>query len=129
MPWLQRDGEVLAAAEVAADRRDRRRGLLGRDGVTGAIVLAPCRHVHTAGMRVPIDVALCDRDGVVLRTCRLAPWRLAPVVRGVRLVVEAEAGAFARWSLRPGDRLVVVPTGVAARASAAEPIERREPAS
>jgi len=107
MAWLLRDGDVLAAAELAADRRARRRGLLGRDGVTGALVIDPCRHVHTIGMRFALDVALCDRDGVVLRTCRLVPWRLAPLVRGARLVVEAEAGAFERWSLRAGDRLKV----------------------
>jgi uncharacterized protein len=115
MAWLERDGEVLAAAEVAADRRARRRGLLGRDGVTGVLVLDPCRHVHSAGMRFPIDVALCDRDGVVLRTCRLAPWRLAPLVRRAHVVVEAEAGAFDRWGVRPGDRLRVLPTESADR--------------
>ena len=41
-------------------RASRRRGLLGRDGFEGALVLAPCRHVHTARMRFAIDVALCD---------------------------------------------------------------------
>jgi uncharacterized protein len=115
MAWLLRGGEVLAAAELAVDRRARRRGLLGRDRVVGALVIDPCRHVHTVGMRFALDVALCDRDGVVLRTCRLAPWRLAPLVRGARMVVEAEAGAFARWSLRVGDRLEVRPTRSDAR--------------
>ena len=71
MAWLVRDGDVLAAAEIAATARARRRGLLGRDGVEGALVLRPCRHVHTVGMRFPIDVAFCDADGVVLRTVTL----------------------------------------------------------
>jgi uncharacterized protein len=126
MAWLLRDGEVLAAAEVAADRRARRRGLLGRDGVTGALVIDPCRHVHTARMRFAIDVALCDGDGVVLRTCRLAPWRLAPLVWRARLVVEAEAGAFARWSLRVGDRLEVRPTRADAGADRDDVIDLRD---
>ena len=80
MPWLVRDGEVLAAVEVAADARRRRRGLLGRDGIDGVLVLRPCRHVHTFRMRFAIDVAFCDVDGVVLRTCTLSPWRVSPVV-------------------------------------------------
>ena len=107
MAWLVREGDVLAAAEIAATRRDRRRGLLGRDRIDGALVLRPCRHVHSFGMRFPLDVAFCDRDGVVLRMHCLRPWRLAPFVRGAAWVVEAEAGAFERWGLRPGDRLEV----------------------
>ena len=62
MAWLVRDGDVLAAAEVADGARARRRGLLGRDAFEGALVLRPCRHVHTFGMRFPIDVAFCDRE-------------------------------------------------------------------
>ncbi|MEZ5171813.1 MAG: DUF192 domain-containing protein [Acidimicrobiia bacterium] len=107
MAWLLRDGDVLATAEIAADRRSRRRGLLGRDGIDGALVLRPCRHVHTIRMRFPIDVALVRDDGTVLETAELRPWRLGPLVRGCAWVVEAEAGSFERWSLRPGDQLEV----------------------
>ena len=103
--WLVRDGEVLAAAEVAGDGRSRRKGLLGRDGFEGALVLRPCRHVHTVGMRFPIDVAFCDVQGLVLTTCTLVPWRLSPVVYRAAFAVEAEAGAFERWRLRAGDRV------------------------
>lgn len=103
MAWLVRDGEVLATVEVAADRRSRRKGLLGRDSLEGALVLQPCRHVHTFGMRFAIDVAQCAADGRVLRTVRLRPWRLGPFVRGTAFVIEAEAGAFDRWRLRAGD--------------------------
>lgn len=105
MPWLLRDGEVLASVEVAASRAARRRGLLGRDGIDGALLLRPARSVHSFGMRFPIDVAWCDRDLTVLRVARLPRHRLTtPVVRA-RAVLEAEAGTFARWNLVPGDRL------------------------
>jgi uncharacterized membrane protein (UPF0127 family) len=105
MSWLVRDGDVLAAAEVASSAKARRRGLLGRDGFDGALVLRPCRHVHTAGMRFALDVAFCDAEGVVLRTARLAPWRLSPFVWKAAFVIEAEQGAFDRWRLRAGDRV------------------------
>jgi uncharacterized membrane protein (UPF0127 family) len=105
MGWLVRDGEVLAAVEVADTARSRRRGLLGRDGFEGALVLRPCRHVHTAGMRFTLDVAFCDAEGVVVRTSMLPPWRLSPIVRRAAFVIEAEAGAFDRWRLVRGDRL------------------------
>jgi len=103
MAWLVRNGDVLATAEVADTAALRRRGLLGRDGIEGALVLWPCRHVHTARMRFTLDVALCDAQGRVLRTCTLPPWRVSPLLRGTAFVVEAEAGAFERWRLQVGD--------------------------
>ena len=55
-----RDGQVLASLAVADTWWLRTRGLLGRDGVDGALLLRPARSVHTLGMRFPIDVAFCD---------------------------------------------------------------------
>ena len=105
MPWLVRDDQVLATAEVARTRAERRRGLLGRDRIEGALVLRPCRQVHTFGMRVPIDVLWCDGSGRVLRLATLVPGRISrPVVRA-RFVVEAAAGAADRWRVRVGDTL------------------------
>lgn len=115
MAWLLRDGEVLASLEIADDRRSRARGLLGRDGLEGddgfdgALLLPHTRSVHSLGMRFPIDVALCTDDLEVVRTLRLRPHRLALPSRGGRQVIEAEAGAFARWNLTVGDRLEVRP--------------------
>ncbi|MDQ3871751.1 MAG: DUF192 domain-containing protein [Chloroflexota bacterium] len=107
MPWLLREEQVLAAVEIAESRRDRTRGLLGRDGIDGALVLRPCRSVHTIGMRFPIDVAFCTRDLRVVRTVELRPNRLTrPSLRGC-CVIEAERGAFERWKLRPGDVLEI----------------------
>ncbi|HEY8526820.1 MAG TPA: DUF192 domain-containing protein [Acidimicrobiales bacterium] len=107
MAWLLRDGEVLASAEIARTRRARTRGLLGRDRLEGALVIRPCRSVHTIGMRFPVDVAFCDEDMTVVRVVRLARFRVARPVWRARTVVEAEAGSFARWNLRPGDKLEV----------------------
>ena len=107
MPWLVRDGEVLASLEVASSRRDRRRGLLGRDGLEGALLIRPCTSVHTAGMRFDLDVAFCDEDLKVLETVRMRRWRVGRPRRGADCVLEAEAGAFERWRLRPGDQLEV----------------------
>ena len=105
MAWLLRDGDVLASLEVAEDRRARRKGLLGRDSIEGALLLVPARSVHSIGMRFPIDVAWLDRDLTVLRTTRLGRNRMTlPVVRA-HSVLEAEAGTFARWSLQVGDQL------------------------
>ena len=92
--WLVKDGVVLASLEIARTRSARRKGLLGRDGFDGALLLPRCRSVHTFGMRFTIDVAFCDRDGMVLRLVTVRPGaRGAAVPRRRPQVVEADAGA------------------------------------
>ncbi|HEX4867294.1 MAG TPA: DUF192 domain-containing protein [Acidimicrobiales bacterium] len=105
MSWLLRDGEVLASLEVASTRAARRKGLLGRDGIEGALLLEPARSVHTFGMRFPIDVAWCDRQLRVLRTATVVPNRTTRAVLKAHSVIEAEAGSFAHWGLGVGDQL------------------------
>ena len=109
MAWLVREGDVLASADIARSARERTVGLLGRDpgSVAGALVLRPCRQIHTLGMRFPIDVAFCDREGVVLRAVTVSPWRVTRVVWRSGFVVEAAAGSFERWQLRAGDTIEV----------------------
>ena len=89
--------------ERATTRRARRRGLLGRDGIDGALLLTPARSVHTFGMRFDIDVAYLDADGVVVDVAPMKRWRLGLPRWRARSVLEAEAGAFERWGLRVGD--------------------------
>ncbi len=101
--WLVSDARVLASTEVASDGRSRRRGLLKRDHLEGAIVLTPCRWVHTIGMRFPVDVAYVDRDGVVVKSVRMGRHRIGLPVPKATWVIEAEAGAFERWGLSTGD--------------------------
>ena len=109
MAWLLVEGRVLASADVATSRQERRRGLLGRNGLEGAFVLERCRWVHTLGMRFPLDVAYLAADGSVLKTVRMNRHRVGlPVPRAAR-VIEAEAGAFGRWGLHVGDVVEIRP--------------------
>lgn len=108
MAWLVTDeGRVLASAEVAADRRARRRGLLGRDGLEGALVIPSCRWIHTIGMRFPLDVAFVDQTGVVVKTMHMHRHRIGVPVQRASTVIEASEGAFARWGLHVGDVIEV----------------------
>jgi uncharacterized membrane protein (UPF0127 family) len=107
MPWLLRDGEVLASLEVADDWRSRSRGLLGRGGLEGAIILRPAKAVHTVGMKFAIDVAYLDGDLMVIRTVSMHTWRVGRPVLRARAVLETERGVFREWGLRPGDHLEI----------------------
>ncbi len=107
------DGRDVAHVELATSARARSRGLLGRAGVDGALWLAPARQVHTFRMRFAIDVAHLDRRGVVLLTRTMRPGRLGPWSWRSRGVLEAEAGSFARWALRPGSTVELTSPGSA----------------
>ena len=108
MAWLCReDGEVLATLEVADGTGGRVKGLLGRDGIEGAMYFEPAKSVHTLGMRFPIDVAYVDKDMVVLRVVTMKRWRLGRPVLKAHGVIEAEAGTFGHWNLKVGDQLEI----------------------
>ena len=75
-----RTEQRIATVELATTRVERRRGLLGRDGIDpgSALVLAPCCSIHTAFMRFAIDVIFVNRSGHVVRIVRdLRAWRFA----------------------------------------------------
>ena len=74
-------------------------------GASRGIGRATAQKLAAAGARALTlcDVAYLDDDGVVIKTMQMHRNRVGvPVWRG-DLVIEAEAGAFARWGLRVGD--------------------------
>lgn len=107
MPWLLREGRVLASLEIASTRAERRRGLLGRDRLDGALLIEPAKSVHTIGMRFSIDVAYLDAEGVVLKTATMPPRRIGAPVMKASAVLEAQAGAFGSWELHTGQTLEI----------------------
>ncbi len=102
---------VVGPADVAVGSGDRRRGLRGLAHYRRILVLSPARQIHTFGMRFVIDVAWCDRAGTVLRVAQIAPNRLSAWVSRAHFVLEAQAGAFARLGIGPGDRVATLPVG------------------
>ena len=111
------DARDVASIVIADTYLQRLRGLLGTRGTPGALLLTPCNGVHGVGMVYSLDVALLtgdlgpdlDGDLSVARTATLPPFGLVPPRRGVRHVLEAERGAFARWGLEEGSRLTIQP--------------------
>jgi uncharacterized membrane protein (UPF0127 family) len=89
--------------EIPQTRRERMRGLLGRESMAPgrALMLERTRSVHTVGMRFPLAVALLDRDLRVLQIRRVPPNRLVLPRRRTRHVLELGADE----DLRVGDRL------------------------
>jgi uncharacterized membrane protein (UPF0127 family) len=104
-------GVIADELDLALTRRERRRGLLGRDGLaprTG-MMLSPCAAIHTAFMRFKIDVVFIDGHGRALHVIHaLKPWRLAACPRA-RAVIELAAGTIDEGMVAKGDRLYVAP--------------------
>lgn len=97
----------VAPLVVADSAATRLRGLLGRGDADAALLLTPASSIHTFGMRFAIDAGFCRPDLSVVLTLRLVPCRLTRPRPGVRHVIEAAAGAFDRWGIRPGSKLAI----------------------
>lgn len=94
-------------AHVARTRRERRRGLLGRNSLQpGEALLIPhCRSIHTFGMRMALTVAFLDQQGKVLRVQRMPPGRISLPRRRVRHIMELAEGA----AILPGEQVPLPP--------------------
>ncbi len=100
------DGVDVAPLVVADRWAARARGMLARRPLPEAMWFVGERSVHGVGMTRALDVALLDRDGVVVATTVLHPFGATRPRRGVVDVLEAPRGSFSRWGLRPGSTLV-----------------------
>lgn len=101
-------GAVLAAdLRTARTPLARMRGLMGRTNMPGdGLVITPADSIHTAFMRMPIDLIFLARDGRVIKLCpAVPPWRLRLAPRGAHVVLELPATFIARHALQPGERM------------------------
>lgn len=89
---VRREPPAPVRVVFALSLLERARGLLGRSpswlGAGGLLVLAPCRSVHTFGMKHPLDIAFIDGDGHVLKALSGMPPRRMTGCRGARIVIE-----------------------------------------
>jgi uncharacterized protein len=110
--------KVVVRVEIARTAAERQRGLMGRRTLAakaGMVFVFPAATRGGFWMRntlIPLDIAFYDRNGRILRILTMTPCRRDPcriydprvVYRGA---LEVNAGAFRRWNVRVGDRLVV----------------------
>jgi uncharacterized membrane protein (UPF0127 family) len=69
------------------------------------LLLHPAPSIHTAAMRVPIDVVFVDREFRVVKVVeRLRPWRIAGASQALT-ALELPAGEAEARGVSVGDRL------------------------
>jgi uncharacterized membrane protein (UPF0127 family) len=99
---------VLATSmEVANTDSKRRKGLLGREGLSsgGGLWICPCEAVHTFWMRFPIDLVYLDRKNRIRKLVdEVRPWRLSACLRA-HSVLELPSGTIRATQTQPGDIL------------------------
>lgn len=79
----------------------RAKGLLGTNEAWGqgqrVLVIAPCKSVHTFGMRYALDIAFVNEQGIVLRSVHdVEPGRLL-ACRKAAFVLERPHDAVIAW--------------------------------
>lgn len=109
---LTRNTVLADRAAVAETPFSRRRGLMGTESLPDGqgLVIIPCRHVHTLGMKYAIDIVFVDASWTVRRVVHnLKPGRLSPLVLKGRAVLELPAGRMVETGTERGDMLDALP--------------------
>lgn len=107
---LTKHTELASNASAASSFWQRLVGLLGRRSlpVGEALLLQPCRSVHTLFMRFAIDLVYVDTQMTVVKTVHgLRPFRVSGALRRAHAVIELPAGALLRSATGVGDQLEV----------------------
>lgn len=91
--------------EVAGSGPTRRKGLLGRDGLSAGegLWIVPCESVHTFFMKFPIDLVYLDRNNRVRKVRHaVGAWRISACFTA-HSVIELPAGTVRESGTVKGD--------------------------
>ena len=106
LPRLAVDGrDTGLPLWTARTRRARNKGLLGTDGIDGALWITRCNWVHCLGMRHTIDVVYLTRRDKVAAVTPLRPGRIGMPNLRAAAVLEMAQGEAARLGIGPGSTL------------------------
>lgn len=107
---LRKKYVIASQVEIADNFFSRLVGLLGRDKFPEkhAIVLKPCRSIHTYFLRFPIDVVFLNGQGEVIHLIsNMQTHSFSPVIKKAQKVVELPAGTV-KNRINLGDTLIIV---------------------
>ena len=105
-------GDVVADQVRVADNFFARfMGLMGKSALPQGhgLCIQRCNQIHMFFMRIPIDVAFVDGDGIILHVLHsIKPWRVSRMVLGSKAALELPAGTLKQKGLGKGDQLKLV---------------------
>lgn len=108
---LLRNNQILTKnARMASTLFQRTIGLLGKTRLdrNEALILSPCRAVHTFFMKFSIDVAFLKPDGTIVSLYpNLKPYRMTWIYPGAHSALEFPAGTIEQWQLEKGQKIMI----------------------
>ena len=108
---LKQDNIICESCEMANTHFTRFMGLMFRKGLEEncGLILDPCNQIHTFHMRFPIDVVTIDKDNIILDIFEaVEPWKVKPVVKNGKKVIELDAFVAKEKGLKIGDKLTII---------------------
>ncbi len=108
---LTTGGEIAGNVVVARGLFARMKGLLGKKEMAegDAMLIEPCKGIHTFGMRFAIDAIFFDsRSRVVAVWKDLQPNRLTPYYFRASSVLELRSGTLDKIPVNMGDEVGLV---------------------
>ncbi|HHZ20474.1 MAG TPA: DUF192 domain-containing protein [Firmicutes bacterium] len=105
---ITKEGTPVLHIRLADNFWLRLKGLLGKEGLSPkeGLLLAPCRSVHTIGMKFAIDLVFLDKDNRVLAVYRnVPPGKPGITVKNAAKVLETAAGVTDKFPCPPGAQL------------------------
>ena len=113
MQAVNRSNSMVIASDLrkANGFLPKLRGLIGKTVFEKGegLWMAPCRAIHTIGMRFPIDVVFMDKDFTVRKIVKcLRPFR--PIVYCYRAngIMELPVGTIENANIQVGDKIEIV---------------------
>ncbi len=102
--------EIADTVYVAKDLLKRMKGLLGKRVMSqgSALLIVPCKGIHTIGMQFPLDVIFLDKNNRVTSLREdLRPNRMTGFYFRAVSVLELPAGTIASTGTRIGDEIEI----------------------
>ncbi|MDF9406921.1 DUF192 domain-containing protein [Pelotomaculum isophthalicicum JI] len=103
------NGTVLADRVWLADNfKKRLKGLIGNPGLKHgeALILSPCKSIHTCFMSFNIDVIFASKEMTILHTIEnIGPFRFSPLITRSHMVIELPVGHLAATGSKAGHQL------------------------
>jgi len=84
--------------------------LLGRKGLNPgeALIMKPCKSIHTLFLNFPVDVLFVDKNNkVIALITSLKPWRVSAVYLRAEYAIELPCGMISKSLTTEGDEMVI----------------------
>lgn len=105
---ITREKEIAFNVTEATSFLKRMKGLLFMDSLARgeALLIKPCKGIHTFGMKFVIDVIFLDKDNNIIAMKKaLRPNRFTPIYLRAVSALELPAGTIDNTSMSIGDRI------------------------